>query len=285
MKFVSEINPDIIYISGWMDRGYLNAIIKPRRKGIPVVCGFDDIWFKTIRQRIASIIFPIFKYLFFSHAWVAGPYQFEYAKRLGFKNNEITHNCLSADIEIFNHAYSKKNKNIIHKKFLYVGRFEPVKGVDILVNAWDKIVKQNQAKNWSLTLIGSGSLKEELSLYDNVIVKPFMQPENLIDEIKNYDCFILPSIFEPWALVLHEFSAAGLPIICSDVCGAAPVFVVSKFNGFSFKVCDINDLVSKMLKIIDMPDCQLIKMSENSHELGQKITPEISAASFISILN
>jgi len=75
MKFVSEINPDIIYISGWMDRGYLNAIIKPRRKGIPVVCGFDDIWFKTIRQRIASIIFPIFKYLFFSHAWVAGPYQ------------------------------------------------------------------------------------------------------------------------------------------------------------------------------------------------------------------
>ena len=97
-------NYSIIYISGWMDFDYLRIVFAERKKGIPVVTGFDDIWRRTIRQSFGAICFPFIKSFLFTHAWVAGPLQFEYAKKLGFKNSEIIFNCLSADINLFNNV-------------------------------------------------------------------------------------------------------------------------------------------------------------------------------------
>lgn len=285
-EFVISNKPEIVYISGWMDKGYLAAVRLLRKIGVPVVTGIDDIWWKTLRQRFASILFPAIRKLFFSHAWVAGPYQYEFAKRLGFKNVEIIFNCLSADVEIFNSAFKEsieKKKEKYPHRFLYAGRFEPVKGVDILVQAWNNIRKQK--KDWELCIIGNGSLYNYIASFSNLILMDFMQPEILANEIKKCGCFVLPSRKEQWSLVLHEFSAAGLPIICSDICGAAPVFVIPKYNGFIFESCNIYELEQKMLKIINLSDNELIIMAENSHKAGQKITPEISAASFMSVVN
>lgn len=287
-QFVIESNPDIIYVSGWMDKGYLRVIRLLRKQGIPVVTGFDDIWFKTMKQRVASVLFPFVKPFFFSHAWVAGPYQYEYAKRLGFKNDEIIFNCLSADVDIFNKLHkntSTSKRNNYPHSFLYVGRFEEVKGVDLLVNAWTNIVNSGQSKDWTLTFIGNGSLINDLRENKSIIIKDFMQPEQLVNEIENYGCFVLPSRKEQWAIVLHEFSAGGMPIICSNICGALPVFVVPNFNGFVFKNLDVKDLANQMQNIINLYDEDLIKMSENSHSLGQRITPEITASSLMSIIN
>ena len=284
-EFVNNTKPDIVYISGWMDNGYLSAVRPLKKMGIPVVTGFDGIWRGTAKQRIASIIFPFIRKFIFSHAWVAGPYQYEFAKRLGFKNNEIIYNCYSADTEIFNHAFKESielKKTKYPHRFLFVGRLESVKGIDILIQAWNKI-RENK-KDWELCIIGNGTLSSYLKSCSGVIVLNFMQSENLIKEIKKCGCFILPSRFEPWALVIHEFAAAGLPIICSDICGAAPMFVTSNYNGFIFESCNVSDLEQKMIKIINSNDNELLQMSENSHKVGQKITPELAAACFMSIL-
>ena len=271
-----------------MDNGYLRAIRTLRKQGVPVVTAFDDIWFKTFRQRVASILFPFIKPFFFSHAWVAGPYQYEFAKRLGFKNNEIIFNCLCADTVLFNLVYSEsilnKKANYPHK-FLYIGRFEKVKGVDILVQAWRKIKARNESKDWELTLVGNGALYESITAFSEINIINFLQPDELAIEIKKYGCFILPSRFEPWALVLHEFAAAGFPIICSDVCGAVPVFVTKNYNGYTCKPNDVDDLEKQMLKIINASDIELFSIANKSHDMGQKITPELSAASFMSVIN
>lgn len=288
-SFVLELNPDITYVSGWMDKGYLYAIRKLRKLEKPVVTGFDDIWFSTLKQRLASLIFPFFKKTFYSHAWVAGPYQFEYAKRLGFAANEIIFNCLTADISLFNEVYEDtlevKQEKYPHK-FLYVGRFEKIKGTDLLAKAWKNLKEKGVTKDWDLTLIGNGTLEEELRKYEDIIsIKGFLSPEKLAEEIKAYGCFVLPSRAEAWSLVIHEFAAGGYPILCSNICGAAPVFVIENYNGFTFNVNDIPDLESKMLKIINSSDKELIEISQRSHQMGQKINPTVAASSFMSVLN
>lgn len=285
ITFVSKIKPDIVYVSGWVDKGYLATIRNLRKQRIPVVCGFDDIWKKTLKQKLGSLLFPLIKSSFFSHAWVAGPYQYEFAKRLGFSNNEIIFNCLSADNVIFNTAYFKykKSKAITYPhNFLYAGRFDVVKGLDILLMAWNNI--KDKRKDWKLTLIGNGPLKLDISKISDVNVIDFLQPEELTKKIGGFGCFILPSRKDQWALVIHEFSSAGLPIVCSNVVGAAPVFIIPKFNGLLFKSENILDLENKLLYIINSKDSELLIMSENSHLLGQKITPSISAACFLSII-
>ena len=74
LNFVLELKPDIIYISGWMDKGYLYVTKQLKRKGVPIVTAFDDMWIGTFRQRVGSLIFPFYFRKYFSHAWVAGPY-------------------------------------------------------------------------------------------------------------------------------------------------------------------------------------------------------------------
>jgi len=77
----------------------------------------------------------------------------------------------------------------------------------------------------------------------------------------------------------------GLPVIASDVCGAAPVFITDGYNGFTFKSNDINDLKEKMIKIMDLDDKGLINFGLNSHKKVKILNPELVPSSFISALN
>ena len=288
IDFVSGLKPDIVYISGWMDKNYLAAAEVLKKQQIPVVTGFDDIWYKTLRQKMASIAFALIKKKYFTHAWVAGPYQYEYAKRLGFKNNEIIFNLLSANSHLFVERIN--NPPVLNNKiksFLFVGRLHEVKGLNLLLDAFEKVSQIND--EWTLKIIGNGPLKEQLvqrtKLNPNIIMKDFMQPEDLINEIANSDVFVLPSLFEPLGVVIHEFCIAGMALIVSDCCGAAPEFVIHGYNGFLFENKNVNSLESQMRKIMEMDPLELQKMGQNSVKLSRRITPEISAASFMSVLS
>jgi glycosyltransferase involved in cell wall biosynthesis len=280
-----NIAPGVTVVSGWMDRGYMSVAKQLRQEGLPVVIGLDSNWHGTLRQWI-TLILAKFGYFsqFYSHAWVAGFYQFEYARRLGFEKKNIVYDLYSADLRLFNQAYnySKENQQDHYPhRFLFVGRFEPIKGLDVLLQAWQELgAKKN---GWELHLIGNGSLNAKLEASAGVVVKNFMQPEQLSQEVANAGCFVLPSRGEPWGVVVHEFAAVGLPLIVSDVVGAASTFLISGLNGFSFKVNDSKALANRMLQIISMTDQELHAMALNSHALSQRITPETSAVNLLSV--
>jgi glycosyltransferase involved in cell wall biosynthesis len=285
VEFVVELAPDITYVSGWQDRGYLPAVHQLKKTGVPVVVAFDDQWKGSVRQRIGSLLLRgFFKKRYFSHAWVAGPWQYEYARRMGFHKNETIFNLLCADVTIFNDAYHQRKRVAGDKyphRFLFVGRFEKIKGVDLLAEAWHSL--GDQRRDWQLHFIGNGSLESHLRSQKDVTVHAFMLPDELRTNISAAGCFVLPSRGEPWGVVIHEAAAAGLPILCSDVCGAAPTFLIPGWNGFKFKAGDIGSLREQMLRIIGAEDAELHRMSECSHQLGQHITPATSAASLIAL--
>ena len=53
------------------------------------------------------------------------------------------------------------------------------------------------------------------------------------------DAFILPSVEEPWGLVVNEAMSAGLPVIVSNVCGCSLDLVDEGFNGYTVNPYDI----------------------------------------------
>lgn len=285
VKLANELNPDITVVAGWVDKDYLYVASTLKKKGKTVVCGLDGQWHGTLKQHIGSVlgIINFFK-KYFSHAWIAGIYQFEYARKFGFKKEEIIFDLYSADISKFSDAYINnlnfKKKNYPHR-FLFVGRFEKIKGLELLLKAWVGLKESKQ--DWELHLIGNGSLKNKLIEIENIVVRDFMQPEKLINEIKEAGCFVLPSIYEPWGVVLHEFAAAGLPLVASKEVGASKSFLIDNFNGFYFNSQDFKSLKSKMLQIIEMSDEELLRLSRNSNELSNRITPKTSANNLLSL--
>lgn len=216
LELAKLLEPDIAYVPNWYDKGYLSTCLYLRKKNIPVVAGLDNQWKGNLKQRLGIIVMKIYLKRYFSHMWVAGPRQFEFAKRLGFKNRQILFNFYSADVAKF--SAIKKEDSTSSLKFLFVGRLEEVKGLRQLLIAWNNLSNKD---NCSLTIIGNGKLLSLVNEYPTVTHKPFLQPDELLEEVKNHNCFILPSIYEPYGVVIHEFAAAGMPLIVSDECGAA----------------------------------------------------------------
>lgn len=285
IKLTNELDPDITVVSGWQDKSYLRVSKMLISNNKIVVSGFDDQWHNTFRQNFAFLLgkFNFFS-LFFSHAWITGSYQFEYARKIGFKKNQIINDLYSADLKIFEKVFQKKvliNKSNLPKKFIYVGRLEPVKGLLSLIKAWESIYSLRQ--EWELHLVGDGSLFNKINSISGVHVKHFMQPKDLAEELVNYGCFVLPSLFEPWGVVVHEFAAAGFPLIVSEEVGSAPTFLISGTNGYLFKSGDYLNIANVMLKIINHSEEELIKMGQISNFLSMRITPETSANNLLSL--
>ncbi len=278
-----DISPQMVVMSGWMDRGYLE-VAKILKKTIPVVICLDNQWRGSIKQYVASFCFSLLKKQNL-YAWVPGIYQFELARKLGFAKQNIKFDLYSADTHLFDKAYLEyrdlKTKKYPHK-FLFVGRLEDIKGIEILLEAWRDL--ESKRKDWVLHFIGNGSLKEKIQESKDLIIQDFLQPEILKKEIATSGCFILPSYIEPWGVVIHEFSAAGLPLLCSQTCGAAQQFLIDGLNGFSFQPRNKDALIQKMLQIINLSDVQLLEMSRYSNDIAKRVSPLTSASNLISIL-
>jgi len=283
-RLANDIRPVVTVVSGWMDSGYMVVARQLKRLGSSVVLALDAQWHGTSRQWLLVLLAQAGgRTSIYTHAWVAGLFQFEYARRLGFAESNIIYDLYSADLHLFNHAF---NHSIANKKdqyphrFLFVGRFEAVKGLDVLLQAWQQLKKKG---DWELYLIGNGSLKNQLEGVAGVVVKDFMQPEQLMHEVANVGCFLLPSRREPWGVVVHEFAAAGLPLTVSDAVGAASTFLISGLNGYRFRGDDPIAIANRMSQLINMTDQELYSMAVNSHALSQRITPETSAGNLLSV--
>lgn len=282
LKLLKDTMPDIIYVSGWMDSGYLYAIKKYRSDGahsFVTVCGIDDQWKGSLRQYLGRIYFHLFYRRLFDFMWVSGKPQYHYAQRFGYAHTNIISNLLSADTSVFN------KKVDLTRRFVFVGRFDPVKGLDILLEAYESLPKTTQAE-WPLVLIGDGELRDvvEKRASAQIIVKPFLQPAELMEELMQGGVACVPSYHEPWGVVIHEMALLGYPLVLSSACGAATEFLISGYNGFLFRTNDVDSLRAAFLKITTLSIEQLALFSNNSHLLGQRITPEQAAYSLLSVL-
>jgi len=278
---ILNINPSFIVVSGWINKDFVWISSKIRKKlKISTVACSDTQWRNTLSQNLNCLFSFFYIKNAFSHIWVSGILQYEYAVRLGFSRKNIIFNSLSCDLELFSNFSIDFKRSSYPRNFLFVGRFIPLKGIDLLLEAWNLI---SDKKNWTLTLIGEGSMFDKVSSYNNVIIKDFLSQKQLINEYKFSGCFVLPSLFEQWGLVIHEAAACGLPIIATDVCGAVPHFLIDGFNGFKVNT-SIDSIKLALIKIMSMDDQDLFKFGENSKLLSKSITPEIGAAQLMSLM-
>ena len=285
IKFIKELNPDLTVISGWNDLKYLISAIYLRSKGKKVICGMDNQWKGSIKQRLASFLSNrmVLK-LFFSHVWIVGVEQYEYVRKLGFESSDIIWDAHCADLKNFN-SHNIQRNFMGKKKLVFVGRLEKEKGIDKLLESWNSIHDKN---NWELEIIGEGSLKYLVDKYKkNIYHTPFLQPEDLVKKLNESHALILPSVFEPWGVILQEAAACGLPIIASNQVGSATKFLINNFNGYRFVSSnkDQNNLKKVLEKFINLPVESLESFSKGSLSLANKIETSSVVANLLSLFN
>ncbi len=280
---VKSISPDYIYCSGWIDKNYL-SIAKKFNKKIPVVIGIDNQWNGSIKQYIACLLSRFTLKQTFTHCWVPGNRQKQYALRLGFKSKQVLMGYYAADVDFFMNIGDKylpaKKTNYPHR-LIFAGRYYTFKGINDL---WDAFIEwQNEEPTeWELWCVGTGT--EPPAIHPKIRHLGFIQPEKFATVIENGGVFVLPSHFEPWGVVLHEFSSAGFPLLASEAVGSIEVFMKDGENGFIFTPGDKQQLKSLLKKIASLNDIELLEMGAKSRKKALAITPETWAKTLMNTL-
>ena len=118
----------------------------------------------------------------------------------------------------FRHTYS--SDGII--SFGFVGRTDPVKNIDVLLEAWLSLGKKTQ--NCQLTIIGGGNDPEYLKKLHNFVKEHsicnirftgLLSKEKALQEMAKLDYLILPSRSENFGMVIPEALSMGIPCIAT----------------------------------------------------------------------
>jgi glycosyltransferase involved in cell wall biosynthesis len=133
------------------------------------------------------------------------------------------------------------------KNFIYVGRLSPEKNLKFLVQTF------NTLPNLRLNIIGFGPEESVLKSIakSNVNFYGAVVNTELHKFYQQNDVFILPSLSEPWGMVVEEALNNGLPVIVSDRIGCADE-IINENNGLVFKLDEPNSILEAIHKIKDI---------------------------------
>ncbi len=192
--------------------------------------------------------------------------------------------------------YKNKKETLLNKleikrkqNFIFIGRFSPEKNILNLLNSFLEVSKNNG--EWGLILLGDGPLKNEIdtfiscnNLQNKILLPGFIQQDEIVKYLIASDVFILPSLSEPWGLVVNEAMLARLPVIVSKRCGCVSELVKEGVNGFSFDPFDAHKLQLLMKGFINAKyDIKL--MGKESLNIVKQHSPEKIASVISNKLN
>ena len=275
---LDRFGPEGVFMAGWMDKGYLQAARRLKAKGVPVVAGTDAQWRGTPRQHLARLAAPRMLHPAIDVLWGAGERQRQFAERLGYSGARCWTGYYSADRARFTPAFAQREQHPpASPHFLFVGRYQPVKGLDVLLDAYARYraaAAERGAAPWGLRCAGTGPLADMLQGREGVEDLGFVQPDRLPTLLAEASAFVLPSNWEPWGVALHEAASAGLPLVASDACGAAVHLLQDRYNGAVFGAGDAAHLARGLGRIAAAGEEARQEMGRRSHALSEQFTPE-----------
>lgn len=147
----------------------------------------------------------------------------------GADTKKISVSLLTTDMS----RYKNGERNVQRGKLLYVGSCAPRKGLDLLIEALSLVKSE-----CTLTVVGNSDNAEtevlkKLAQEKNVAVKweGYKEGDELINEYKTSELFILPTREDCFGLVLVEAMAAGIPILSSKYADGAYDVIKPGING------------------------------------------------------
>ncbi len=191
-------------------------------------------------------------------------------------------------------GYFKDNDNHKVITIISVGKLVQKRKNNLLLLRALKRIKRKS--DFHLTLIGSlgdenDSEFKKLQKYikdnglsDIVTIKKNVPYEEMFNEYIDNDIFVLPSSNEPFGYVVLEAMSSGLPVICSDTCGARWYIEEGK-NGYIFKSNNLNDFIDKISLIISNKEKMKEMGEESKRMVEEKYSPEVFYEKLMEVIS
>lgn len=291
LKILNKENPDIIYVGGYTGIVYWAALLWGKNKKKRIIIEMNSNKF-VAKKRIVPT--KILKEIFIKNCDLGltyGDLSKQYLIELGMQEDQIIIKPNVTNNEWWEKEslkYKMKRDEIIIEKglkkfnFIYVGRFSKEKNLFYLLDSF-KIAKEKTGdRKWGLLMIGDGPLREKLKEFSeklnikDVFFVGFKQKDALPEFLAASDVLILPSLSEPWGMVVNEAMASGLTVFLSNRCGASSEMIRDGENGCIFDPIYKNELVKLIEKTINN-ELDIEQMKTHSREIVDKFTTEYAS--------
>ena len=180
-----------------------------------------------------------------------------YLHNLGVKKEKISYIPNTIPEEFF-----KQKRSEEQNKILFLGRISPIKELEVLISAFQKI----ENKNIKIEIVGPAEEKylerikklvKKKNLEKRVsFSKPIYDTKEKIKKIDSSKLFVLPSKSEGMPQSLIEAMARQKIVISSDNQGAKEI-VENNRNGFLFKVGNVQELTRKINLALSKPQKEI----------------------------
>ncbi len=133
------------------------------------------------------------------------------------------------------------------------------KGLDILIDAWEKICAENGEENFELIILGSGVNAEMLrlrltqsSLKNVTWINEYINDrKKMYNYLKSADVYVFPSRNEGFPVAPLEAMACGLPLVAADAPGISDILQNGENSGgIMLKREDTNAFASTILCLL-----------------------------------
>ncbi len=270
-RTLADLDPHAVLVSSWHIHAFRRAVRRRRGRTLRVLC-MDNQWWATPKQILGVATSRAAVRPAFDAAFVAGERSADFARRLGYGDERIIRGLYTCDHPTFAAVAAARGGQAPPPAFVYVGRLVGVKGIDVLADGYRRY-RTLVDDPWPLVVAGTGPEAGRLAGVEGVEAVGFVQPADLPGLLARTGCLVLPSRFEPWAVVVHEATTAGLPVLCTWVCGAAGRLVNDGWNGAILPPGDPEALARAMARISAAPAADRAAMSRASVALAAQFTP------------
>lgn len=262
IELIKMYKPTALLVYGWSFYSHLQ-ILRHFKKKIPILFRGDSTILNEINffKKIIRTQFLKWVYSKIDYALYVGKNNYDYYKIAGLPSSKLIFVPHAIDIEKFEKLTSLQTERVVDFRnklqipkndfiFLYAGKFEKNKNVELLLKAFMESKFNNQVH---LLLVGNGILQDKflkMSVNNNQI--HYLEFQSYLDMPAIYelcDVFVLPSNKETWGLCVNEAMANGKPIIVSDKCGCAIDLIDGNDIGYIFESKNIQDLKNKLQQI------------------------------------
>lgn len=288
VKILSKIDVDVIHLHGFMSFQIDAGAIIGRIKKIPIILtphgslmGYDHLYDKFLDK----IPYKIHNAITLKLATRCSKFiiptsdaEFDDCVKFGIANKKIKLIPLA-----FNSLENWDENELKQKnRLLFVGRIVPLKNLEIILKSI-QILKRD-LPSIQLTIVGDeikGRIKgdegykqklieliKELDINENVKFERWKRGNELWDEYKKSELFILASTYENFCLPLLEAATFGIPLISSNV-GIAQKLVGKNKGGNIIYKLDANEYARKIKELLEdkkrYSECSeyIKKMTEN----------------------
>ena len=218
---------DILHVHGFGHSSLLVSAVLAKKVGSPkIVCTLHNDLLRHIDRRLVKLTIPQVD----AFIAVSSSIQQRWLARYGVEAILIPNGVDTARFNSKIDGSFLRKKMRIEDKFviLSVGRLSRQKGLQYLLQAAEYL--RNEMQNFVILIGGRGEEAAQLRdwaekhlLLKTVRFVGFIPPDSLPIYYAACDLFVLPSIFETFALTLLEALSTGKPVVCARVGGAKEI--------------------------------------------------------------